>query len=182
MNGSGNGNGRNGNSPFPLDGLGQRPFFLAPETYDLLVYPAEWYGDIDLTGNLLSELSDIFYVRPYGRSSVYNLWTLFVRAPYAYWFEDDVALGYRNMLTDANPDELANAFYTEALSLLQSAKLKELRTDLHTYRQVLSGDYLAIPLIPAALTITTIDTLSLQESLDSAAITARLEEFKNFLE
>lgn len=172
----------NGSAPFPLDGLGQRPFYLVPEVYDLLVYPAEWYGDIDLAGNLLSELSDVFYLRPYGRSSVYNLWTLFVRTAFASWFEDDVALGYRNMLTDANPDELADAFYTEALSLLQSAKLKELRTDVHTYRQLLAGDYLAIPLIPAALTITTIDTLSLQEPLDSAAVVARLEEFKNFLE
>jgi hypothetical protein len=165
---------------FLLDGLHQRPFFLRPEGYDLLVYPAEWSGDADLNGALLGEISDVFYIRSYGRHTVYNLWTLFVRMPFLRWFEDDVVLGYRTMLTDANPDELANSFYTEGLSLLQSARLKEFRTDLHTYRQTVN-DYTAIPLLPSALTITTVDTLSLGEDLDTAAITARLGEFKNFL-
>jgi hypothetical protein len=164
-----------------LNGLHARPFFLRPEGYDLMVYPAEWAGDADLSGALSGELSDIFYQRTYGRLQVYNLWTLFVRAPFVRWFEDDVALGYRTMLTDANPDELANSFYTEGLALLQSARLKELRTDLHTYRQIIS-DYVAVPLLPSALAVGAIDTLTLQEGLDPAALTARLEEFKNFLD
>jgi len=167
---------------FPLDGLGARPFYLRPEEYDLLVYPAEWAGDADLNPTLLSELSDVFYSRSYGRLRVYNLWTLFVRAPFVHWFEDDVAIGYRNMVTDANPDELAHSFYTEGLVLLQSARLKELRTDLHTYRQPVDPDYTAIPLLPSALAIGSIDTLTLHDALDPAALTARLEEFKNFLD
>jgi hypothetical protein len=166
---------------FLLDGLHARPFFLKPEGYDLIVYPAEWAGDANLNPTLTGELSDVFYQRAYGRLQVYNLWTLFVRTPFARWFEDDVALGYRTMLTDANPEELANSFYTEGLALLQSARLKELRTDLHTYRQVIDA-YTAIPLLPSALAIETIDTLMLQEGLDPTAITARLEEFKNFLD
>jgi hypothetical protein len=170
----------------PLDGLGARPFFLRPETYDLMIYPAEWYGALDLavggggSNQFLGECSDIFYQRSYGRANVYNLWTLFVRAGFLHWFEDDVSFGYRNMVTDANPDELANTFYTEALTLLQSAKLKELRTDLHTYRQTVDA-YTAIPLLPAVLTVSAVESLSLQEAVDPAALTARLEEFKNFL-
>jgi len=171
-----------GGEPFPLDGLHARPFYLRPEGYDLMVYPAEWAGDAELNGALSGELSDVFYVRSYGRLTVYNLWTLFVRTAFARWFEDDVALGYRTMITDANPDELANSFYTEGLALLQSARLKELRTDLHTYRQPVDPDYTAIPLLPSALAIGAVDTLSLQEGLDPAALTARLEEFKNFLD
>jgi hypothetical protein len=166
--------------PF-LSGLHQKPFYLAPETYDLMIIPCEWMGECSLDINLTQELSDIFYHRTYGRRIIYNLWTFFVRQAFLYWFEDDVALGYRNLLTDANPDEMPLIFYNEAFTLLQLAKLKELKTDIEVFRKNLPGDYIAIPLIPASLAINAVNSLELGEAKDPLQITSLLTDLKNFL-
>lgn len=167
-------------SPYILEGLHERPFFLRPECHDILIYPAEWLGEIALDPSLTQELSDIFYHRTYGRFSVYNLWTLFVRQAYVHWFEDDVALGYRNLLTDAIPDEMPNIFYNEAFSLLQLTKLKELRTELEVFRKTVD-DYTAIPLVPAALAITSVSRFELGEGKDPLQVTSLLKDLKEFL-
>lgn len=165
---------------FSLDGLDQAPFYLKPEQYDFMLYPAEWVGNVGLATNLVEELSDVFYRRTYGRHNVYYFWTLFVRQAFSHWFEDDIPMGYRNMITNALPEEFPNIYHSDAFSLLQSAKLKELRTDVTSFRQFID-DYVAIPLIPAALAVLSVEQLNLQEGKDPTAITSMLSEFKNFL-
>jgi hypothetical protein len=169
------------NSPFSLAGLQERPFYLKPEQYDLLIYPAEWRGEISLDASLTQELSDVFYSRPFGRLLLYNLWTLFVKSAFLNWFDADVALGYRNLLTDSAPDELPTIFYNEGFSLLQTAKLKELRTETDSFRATLDNDYVAIPLIPAALGINGVTQFFLGEPKDPSQITVLLKELRNFL-
>jgi hypothetical protein len=168
------------NTPF-LAGLHERPFFLQPETYDLMVYPCEWMGDAFLDINLTQELSDVFYHRTYGRRVIYNLWTMFVKKAFLHWFEDDAALGYRNLITDCNPEELPLIFTNESLTFLQLAKLKELKTDIEIFRKDLPGDYIAIPLIPAALAVNGINNFELGEAKDPLQMTSLLEDLKNFL-
>jgi hypothetical protein len=168
------------NTPF-LAGLHEKPFFLTPETYDLMVYPAEWMGEAFLDINLIQELSDVFYHRTYGRRVIYNLWTLFVKRAFLHWFEDDAALGYRNLITDCIPEEMPSIFYNASFTELQLAKLKELRTDIEIFRKDLSGDYIAVPLIPAALAIGNVSSFELGEAKDPLQMTSLLEDLKNFL-
>jgi hypothetical protein len=169
------------NSLFSLDGLHEKPFFLRPEGYDILIYPAEWFGELTLNPMLTGELSDIFYLRNYGRHSVYNLWTLFSREAFLPAFEDDVVLGYRNLLSDSLPEELPSIYYNDGFSLLQAAKLKELRTDTDNFRKSLPEGYTAIPLVPAALAVGIVGRFDLGEGYDSPRITALLQELRNFV-
>jgi hypothetical protein len=168
-------------SIFSLDGLHEKPFSLRPEGYDVLIYPAEWFGELNLTPKLMGELSDVFYLRNYGRHTVYNLWTLFVRAAFLPWFEDDVVLGYRNLLSDSLPEELPSIFYNDGFSLLQAAKLKELRTETDNFRKTLPEGYTAIPLVPAPLAIGVTARFELGEGYDTARVTALLSELRNFV-
>jgi hypothetical protein len=167
-------------TPF-LAGLHERPFFLQPETYDLMVYPCEWMAEAFLDLNLTQELSDVFYHRTYGRRVIYNLWTMFVRRAFLHWFEDDVALGFRNLLTDCPPEQMPNIFYNDSFTQLQLAKLKELKTDIEIFRKDLSGDYIAIPLIPAVLAVNNITSFELGEAKDPLQMTSLLDDMKNFL-
>jgi hypothetical protein len=166
---------------FSLDGLHEKPFFLLPESYDVLIYPAEWFGELSLNPTLTQELSDVFYTRNYGRYTVYNLWTLFTRPAFLSWFEDDVALGYRNLLSDSLPEELPSIYYNEGFSLLQAAKLKELRTETNTFRLVLEEGYTAIPLVPSPLAVAVVERCELGEGYNSPRITALLSELRNFI-
>jgi len=169
------------NTLFSLDGLHEKPFFLRPEGYDILIYPAEWYGELNLNPALTAELSDIFYTRNYGRYPIYNLWTLFTRPAFLPAFEEDVALGYRNLLSDSLPEELPSIFYNDGFSLLQAAKLKELRTETDTFRKNLPEGYTAIPLVPAPLAVGILERFELGEGYDSARVVALLEELRNFV-
>jgi hypothetical protein len=166
---------------FSLDGLHERPFALRPEEFDILIYPAEWCGLLEVDPNLLGELSDIFYLRNYGRYSVYNLWTLFTRSAFADAFAEDVVLGYRNLLTDSLPESMPRCFYNDGFTLLQSAALKELRTDVDSYRKVLDNDYTAIPLVPAYLAIKVTGRFELGELYDAVRVSTLLRELNNFL-
>jgi hypothetical protein len=166
---------------FSLDGLHEKPFFLRPEGYDVLIYPAEWFGELSLDPNLTGELSDIFYTRNYGRHTVFNLWTLFTREAFLPAFEDDVVLGYRNLLSDSLPEELPRIYYNDGFSLLQAAKLKELRTATDNFRKILSEGYTAIPLVPSPLAVGLVGRFDLGEGYDSARITALLQELRNFV-
>jgi hypothetical protein len=167
---------------FSLDGLHEKPFFLRPEGYDVLIYPAEWYGELNLNPTLTAELSDVFYSRNYGRHTIYNLWTLFTRGAFLPAFEDDVVLGYRNLLSDSLPEDLPTIYYNEGFSLLQAAKLKELRTETDTYRKGLADEgYTAIPLVPSPLAVGVLERLELGEGYDTARVTALLSELRNFI-
>jgi hypothetical protein len=169
------------NGIFSLDGLHEKPFFLRPEGYDILIYPAEWYGELNLNPALTSELSDVFYTRNYGGHTIYSLWTLFTRRIYLPWFEDDVVLGYRNLLSDSLPEELPSIYYNDGFSLLQAAKLKELRTETDSFRKMLEGDYVALPLVPSPLSVAVTARFDLGEGYDSARATALLSELSSFL-
>jgi hypothetical protein len=169
------------NGVFSLDGLHEKPFFLRPEGYDILIYPAEWFGELTLNPTLTSELSDIFYSRNYGRHTVYNLWTLFTGQRYLPWFEEDVVLGYRNLLSDSLPEELPSIYYNDGFSLLQAAKLKELRTETDSFRKMLDSGYVALPLVPSPLAIGVTARFELGEGYDAARITALLSELRSFL-
>lgn len=169
------------NGIFSLDGLHEKPFFLRPEGYDILIYPAEWYGELNLNPGLTSELSDVFYTRNYGRHTIYSLWTLFTRRIYLPWFEDDVVLGYRNLLSDSLPEELPSIYYNDGFSLLQAAKLKELRTETDSFRKMLEDDYVALPLVPSPLSVAVIARFDLGEGYDSARATALVNELSSFL-
>jgi hypothetical protein len=166
---------------FSLDGLHEKPFFLRPEEYDVLIYPAEWFGELSLNPTLTQELSDVFYTRNYGRYTVYNFWTLFTRAAFLPFFEDDVVLGYRNLLSDTLPEEMPSIYYNDGFSLLQAAKLKELRTETDSFRKSLPEGYTAIPLVPAALAVGAVERFELGEGYDSARISALLSELGNFI-
>jgi hypothetical protein len=170
-----------GNGFFSLDGLHEKPFFLRPEGYDVLIYPAEWYGELSLNPTLTGELSDVFYTRNYGRYTVYNFWTLFTRVAFLPFFEDDVALGYRNLLSDTLPEEMPSIYYNDGFSLLQAAKLKELRTETDTFRKALPEGYTAVPLIPAALAVGVRERFELGEGYDAPRITALLSELRSFI-
>lgn len=167
---------------FTLSGLQEKAFYLKPEVYDVLVYPAEWIGNAGVDPALARELSDIFYDRDYGREKIYNLWTMFVRSTFLYWFEDDVALGYRNLLSDALPEEMPNIFPNEAFHLLQSGRLKEVRTDTHVFRVVIDAAYTAIPLVSAALAVSATANLSLGEEYDPVRLKGLLEDLSTFVD
>jgi hypothetical protein len=166
---------------FSLDGLHEKPFFLRPENFDVLIYPAEWYGELSLNPSLTQELSDVFYVRNYGRHTVYNLWTLFTRPAFLPHFEDDVALGYRNLLSDSLPEEMPTIYYNDGFSLLQAAKLKELRTETDTFRKTLEEGYTAFPLVPSPLAVGPVARFELGEGYDASRITNLLNELRSFI-
>ena len=170
-----------GNNIFSLDGLHEKPFYLRPEDYDLAVYPAEWYGDATFDPVLVGELSDIFYTRPFGRHIICNLWTLFSRPSFLSWFEADVTLGYRNLLSDAPPGELPRVYFNDGFSLLQSAALKEFMTETDSFRQTLEEGYTAIPLFPAPLAVGVVTRFNLGEGYDAGRISVLLSELNNFL-
>jgi hypothetical protein len=166
---------------FSLDGLHEKPFFLRPENFDIMIYPAEWYGELSLNPALTGELSDVFYTRNYGRHTIYNFWTLFTRTAFLPWFEDDVALGYRNLLSDSLPEELPTIYYNDGFSLLQAAKLKELRTETDIFRKTLEEGYSAIPLVPSPLAVGIVERLELGEGYDAPRVTALLSELRGFI-
>ena len=166
---------------FSLDGLHEKPFFLQPENFDVLIYPAEWYGEIAINPALTGELSDVFYTRNYGRHTIYNLWTLFTRTAFLPWFEDDVVLGYRNLLSDSLPEEMPSIYYNDGFSLLQAAKLKELRTEADVFRKALEGGYTAFPLVPSPLAVGAVARFELGEGYDAPRVTALLSELRNFI-
>ena len=90
-------------------------------------------------------------------------------------------LGYRNLLSDSLPEELPSIYYNDGFSLLQAAKLKELRTETDTFRKSLPEGYIAIPLVPAALAVGVVERFELGEGYDAARITTLLSELRNFI-
>lgn len=155
-----------------LEDFNHSPWFIAPDRYDILVYPVEWIHEGFLNDREMREKCPSYYARAWGDSKVVCVPTVFIRESLGEWFAEGVNEGIR---CANSPDVKCSILPSDTYIQLQAGKLKEMSPSLRISWQT----YNVRPLIPSSVGAPKVHKMALGTPVPAENSISDLKSFLN---